>query len=58
MNHADEAALAWALIDSAPQLPVLDPDDIANAVLWLVSDAARYVTGVALPVDGGFVVKR
>ena len=33
-------------------------EDIANAVFWLVSDAARYVTGVALPVDAGFVNKR
>ena len=31
----------------------LEPDDIANAVAWLVSDAARYVTGVTLPVDAG-----
>jgi NAD(P)-dependent dehydrogenase (short-subunit alcohol dehydrogenase family) len=28
--------------------------EIANAVAWLVSDQARYVTGVALPVDAGF----
>ena len=37
---------------------VLQSQDIANAVRWLVSDAARYVTGVALPVDAGFVNKR
>jgi NAD(P)-dependent dehydrogenase (short-subunit alcohol dehydrogenase family) len=36
----------------------LEPEDIASAVLWLVSDAGRYVTGVALPVDAGFVNKR
>lgn len=29
------------------------PQDIADAALWLVSDAASYVTGVILPVDGG-----
>ena len=35
-----------------------EPEDIANAVRWLVSDAARYVTGVTLPVDAGYVNKR
>jgi NAD(P)-dependent dehydrogenase (short-subunit alcohol dehydrogenase family) len=30
-----------------------DPEDIANAVLWLASDAARCVTGIQLPVDMG-----
>ena len=46
--------------DMSNALPVqtLDADDIANAVLWLVSDAARYVTGVTLPLDAGFVNKR
>jgi len=37
---------------------VLQPDDIANAVAWLVSDAARYITGVTLPVDAGYIAKR
>ena len=46
--------------DLTNALPVqtLAPEDVANAVFWLVSDAARYVTGVALPVDAGFVNKR
>jgi NAD(P)-dependent dehydrogenase (short-subunit alcohol dehydrogenase family) len=29
------------------------PDDIANAALFLVSDAAKFITGIVLPVDGG-----
>jgi NAD(P)-dependent dehydrogenase (short-subunit alcohol dehydrogenase family) len=29
------------------------PDEIADAVVWLMSDEARYVTGHTLPVDGG-----
>jgi SDR family mycofactocin-dependent oxidoreductase len=56
--------LAQITESNAPQdmgnlLPVqvVPPEDIANAVAWLVSDAARYVTGVTLPVDAGFIAK-
>jgi SDR family mycofactocin-dependent oxidoreductase len=40
-------------------LPVelVEAVDISNAVLWLASDEARYVTGVSLPVDAGFMQK-
>ena len=36
-------------------LPVdlIDPIDVTKAVLWLLSDDARYVTGLALPIDAG-----
>jgi NAD(P)-dependent dehydrogenase (short-subunit alcohol dehydrogenase family) len=40
-----------------PGLDSLEPRDVTHAVLWLASDAARYVTGIALPVDGGFTCK-
>ena len=33
------------------------PDEIAEAVAWLCSDAASLVTGLAMPVDGGFVAQ-
>lgn len=41
-------------------LPVgmIEPIDISNAIAWLVSDAARYVTGSSLPVDAGYINKR
>jgi NAD(P)-dependent dehydrogenase (short-subunit alcohol dehydrogenase family) len=32
-----------------------EPREIGDAVAWLLSDQASFVTGVALPVDGGFV---
>lgn len=31
-----------------------NPEEVAEAVVWLCSDAASFVTGVAMPVDGGF----
>jgi SDR family mycofactocin-dependent oxidoreductase len=34
-------------------VPVVSPREISNAVLFLASDEARYITGVALPVDAG-----
>jgi NAD(P)-dependent dehydrogenase (short-subunit alcohol dehydrogenase family) len=32
-----------------------DPDDLVGTVIWLVSDASRFVTGIVVPVDGGFM---
>jgi len=34
-------------------VPVVTPREISNTVLFLASDEARYITGVALPVDAG-----
>jgi NAD(P)-dependent dehydrogenase (short-subunit alcohol dehydrogenase family) len=36
---------------------MLDSQEITNAMLWLASDAARYVTGAVLTVDAGFTIK-
>ncbi len=36
---------------------VINPEDIAGAVLWLVSDQASFVTGALIPVDGGWLAK-
>ncbi len=35
------------------RVPWVEPEDVANAVLFLASDEARYITGAALPVDAG-----
>ncbi|PEG36361.1 SDR family mycofactocin-dependent oxidoreductase [Mycolicibacterium agri] len=53
-------AAADAPVDWGNALPVqaVDPEDIAAAVAWLVSDEAWYITGVTLPVDAGYYNKR
>lgn len=38
-------------------IPWIQPDDVSNAILWLCSDEARYVTGVTLPIDAGALLK-
>jgi len=48
----DDFAEASSKVIALP-IPWVEPVDISNALLWLASDEARYVTGVPLPVDGG-----
>lgn len=38
---------------NALPIPFVQPEDVSNAVLYLASDASRYVTGTAMVVDGG-----
>jgi SDR family mycofactocin-dependent oxidoreductase len=42
---------------NALAIPWVEPVDISNAVLFLASDEARYITGVTLPVDAGWLAK-
>jgi SDR family mycofactocin-dependent oxidoreductase len=42
---------------NALPVPWVEPVDISNAVLFLASDEARYITGVTLPVDAGAFIK-
>jgi SDR family mycofactocin-dependent oxidoreductase len=39
-----------------PDVPLIESRDVTEAVLWLVSPRARYVTGVTIPVDAGHIV--
>ncbi len=42
------------IIEHTPMARFGSPADLTGAMLWLVSPAARFVTGVVVPVDGGF----
>jgi SDR family mycofactocin-dependent oxidoreductase len=53
---AQNAGFAKLVQNSLP-VGAVDPVDISNAIVYLASDAGRYVTGVQLPVDAGFLVK-
>ena len=44
-----------ALIEMTPMKTMLDPKDIADAAMFLVSAHARHITGIILPIDGGWM---
>ena len=46
-----------AIFTTGLAVEALDPRDVSNAVLWLASDEARYVTGAALTVDAGNTIR-
>lgn len=47
-------ARAQTIIDGTPMGRFGDPAELQGPVLWLASDAASFVTGTVIPVDGGF----
>jgi NAD(P)-dependent dehydrogenase (short-subunit alcohol dehydrogenase family) len=48
-------AAHWPDGSLLPHAPIVTPEDVAHGVLFLVTDGAAYMTGVELPVDGGFL---
>ena len=42
------------IIEHTPMARFGDPEDLLGAVLWLLSPASSFVTGIVVPVDGGF----
>ncbi|CUU57080.1 SDR family mycofactocin-dependent oxidoreductase [Parafrankia irregularis] len=55
LEHAPQ--LANALTNAMP-VDLVEPIDVSNAVAWLVSEDARYITGTVVPVDAGLLNKR
>lgn len=54
--QAAPASLSAKRIERTPLRRGADPAEIARAAVWLCSDGSSYLTGVALPVDGGLTV--
>jgi SDR family mycofactocin-dependent oxidoreductase len=52
-----DPAMGQAMANALP-VDMVEPVDISNAILWLVSDDGRYVTGITVPVDAGFTNKK
>jgi NAD(P)-dependent dehydrogenase (short-subunit alcohol dehydrogenase family) len=52
----DDPARSGPILERTPLGRWGTPDDVAQAVLFLCSPAARFITGVILPVDGGYLV--
>lgn len=57
MGLAASADPWLATQQNALPIQLLQPEDIASAVAWLVSDAGRFITGTSWPLDAGFTVR-
>lgn len=53
----DDVREPFELLNILPGVAWIEPEDVSDAVLFLCSDAAKYITGAALPIDAGNIVK-
>lgn len=53
-DEGDLTPRGKAIIEHTPMGRFGDPEDLIGAVVWLLSDASAFVTGVVIPIDGGF----
>jgi len=53
-NEGNRTERGQKIIDRTPMQRYGNPQDLAGAVIYLCSDAASFVTGVVLPIDGGY----
>ena len=52
----DDATRSDAIVARTPLGRWAEPDDVAGAAVFLCSPAAQFITGVVLPVDGGYLI--
>jgi NAD(P)-dependent dehydrogenase (short-subunit alcohol dehydrogenase family) len=53
-NAGTDRKVIW---ENAMPVSMIEAEDVSNAILWLCSEEARYVTGIMLPVDAGFMIR-
>jgi NAD(P)-dependent dehydrogenase (short-subunit alcohol dehydrogenase family) len=56
-EHPDAERLVEAIMSRLPVRRWGLPEEVAEAVVWLCSEAASFVTGAVLPVDGAYVAQ-
>jgi 3-hydroxybutyrate dehydrogenase len=52
-----EKAIASLLAEKQPSQRMSDPSEIAEAVYWLCNPASHNITGISLPLDGGWTAQ-
>lgn len=58
LQHLEAAGVTDAMLSSmSPQNRIAEPKEIAEAVIWLLSGKSSFVTGAAIPVDGGWTTQ-
>lgn len=54
---ANQEIAGSPLYQNPMPVPLIEPVDVSNAIVFLASDEGRYITGVTLPVDAGYIVR-
>ena len=54
---SENPAMHEQLVASHPLGRIAEPEEVADAIVWLATSKSSYVTGVALPVDGGYLAR-
>ncbi len=58
LAHLEQAGIDQAALAAmSPQNRIADPREIAETVIWLLSSASSFMTGAAVPVDGGWTAQ-